>query len=252
METAEYQTLFETETSHWWFQALQQVLLDTCRRVGIGPGSLILDAGCGTGKNIELLSRQVSPRTFGFDISPVAASFWGRRGIRQCCVSSVNAIPFQKESFDAAISVDLLECDGVDERKALQELWRVLRKGGFLILVVPAYRWLMSPEHHRAVRASRRYTRERLRRLLQPLDGNRVRMTHLYLTLFPPIALYRSWKRLTGNGNGHPRSELRKLPRGINAFLFRAVDWERRLHPYVNFPFGSSILAVVEKQATDE
>ena len=249
MESHEYQTLFEVETSHWWFRALRRVLLDTCRRLGLDRSSKILDAGCGTGKFVQVLRRDLSPHTSGLDCAPAAAPYWAQRQLPSMCVASVNAMPFLDESFDAVVGIDVLECDGVDEAQASRECWRVLRKGGYLILVVPAYNWLMSPEHHRAVHASRRYTRRRLSQVLARTQMRVVRMSHLFQTVFVPIAGYRLWHRWRGwEANGAPRSELHRMAGPVNELLFHAVDWERRLLPFVDLPFGSSILAVVQKQ----
>lgn len=250
MEPHEYQTLREVESSHWWFRALRNVLLDTCGRLGLGRSSRILDAGCGTGKVADVLRQAVSPNVIGMDCSLVAAQQWARGGLRVMCAASVNAMPFQDEAFDAVLGIDVLECDGVNERQAAQECWRVLRKGGYLILIVPAYNWLMSPEHHRAVQASRRYTPARLRRVVGQTPLRVVRISHLFQTLFLPIAGYRLWRRWQGwRDNGSPRSELHIGTGPANEWLFRAVDWERHLLPVMNLPFGSSILAVVQKPA---
>lgn len=249
MEPHEYRTLFEIESSYWWFRALRAILLDVCRRLGLGAGSRILDAGCGTGKTTQVLHREVSEVTFGFDISPMAAQYWSERGLsRRLAVGSVNAIPFRDGSFDATIAVDVLECEEVDEALAYRELLRVLRPGGFLVAVVPAYGALFSPEHHRAVGANRRYSRREFRALLASRPGRVVRLTHLFATLFGPIVAYRLWKRLEAPWRDRlPRSELRPLPRLLNEALFRAVDWERGWLARADLPVGSSMLAVVQK-----
>ncbi len=50
------------------------------------------------------------------------------------CVSSINQIPFRERSFDAVVSVDVLECEAVDEMAAYSEMWRVLKPGGLIAL----------------------------------------------------------------------------------------------------------------------
>ena len=247
----EYQTLFDLEESYWWFRSLRGVLVDTCRQLGLSASSRILDAGCGTGKTAETLAEAVSPSIYGFDLSPLAAGFAHRRRFGGVCRASVNAIPFGDASFDAAICIDVFECDGVDEQQAYRELCRVVRPGGFLLILVPAFRWLMSPEHHRAVGASRRYTRSSLRALLAGASTpmRLRRMTHLFMGTLPPIAAYRLWKRIKPDqrADPSPRSELRTMPGWANQLLFNAVAWERHVPPSVELPVGSSILAVVQK-----
>jgi SAM-dependent methyltransferase len=253
----EYETLFELEESYWWFRGLRGVLLDVCQSLGIDRNARILDAGCGTGHTVGVLRTEVSRRSHGFDVSPVAATYWPRKQLSGLCVGSINAVPYRDGCFDAVIAVDVLECDGVSEEQALSELVRVLRAGGCLILVVPAYRWMLSPEHHRAVGASRRYSRRSALRLLDERPVRIVRATHVFATVFFAVAIYRLWQRLRirlsmrerpfSHSAHPPRSELRPLSPVANSLLTGMMKWERRLLGIANLPFGSSILIVAEK-----
>jgi SAM-dependent methyltransferase len=248
LEAHEYQTLFEMESSYWWFKGLHSILLDTFRALPIAADARILDAGCGTGQNLSNINREISPNTFGFDISSEAAKFWKNRNLERTCIASINQIPFADESFDAVVSVDVLECCEVDDNKAYAELWRVTKPQGHIILVAPAYEWLMSPEHHKAVGANRRYSRPRLRELLSQKPAEILRITHLFASLFPAIASYRLTKKLSKPRlNGPPRSELKPMPPMLNSLLFNIIDQERRVLRRTDLPFGSSILAVCRK-----
>lgn len=246
MDRSEYQTLFELEGSYWWFRGLHGVLLDTCRRLPGWPALRVLDAGCGTGKLAEVLAREAGGGGYAFDMSPAASDYWKLRGLTRVCRASANAIPFHDDSFDAVMAIDVLECDEVSEAQGYRELWRVTRPGGHLILVVPAFRWLMSPDHHLAVGASRRYTRAVLREVLARAPVQLVRVTYLFASVFMPVALYRTWRRLRGP-SGVVRSELRRLPAVVNELLSYLVAGERRVLALTDLPVGSSILAVVQK-----
>lgn len=250
MEPHEYETLFEFETSYWWYRGLHPILLDTLRGIGIGPGSSVLDAGCGTGQNLVNMGRTLSADAYGFDVAPETMPFWNRRGLQAVCLASTNDIPFAAGRFDAVVSVDVLECDEVREERALKEIRRVLKPGGYLVLVVPAYDWLASEEHHRAVGASRRYTRKKIRSLLEGLGFDLARLTHVFALLLPPIAMYRlGLRRMRKQAQGPPKSELWALNPTVNELLFRIVDVERRILRRWDLPFGSSILAVARKVA---
>jgi SAM-dependent methyltransferase len=247
VERAEYRTLSELETTHWWFRTLRAVLLDVVGGLRLGTGARVLDAGCGTGANVAALASATSARVFGFDIAPEAARHWTvRRGAM--CLASVNEVAFASGAFDAALAVDVLESDAVRPVAAYRELLRVLRPGGHLIVIVPAYRWMLSPEHHRAVHASRRYTRRTLGTLLAEAPATVVRVSHIFATLFPAIAAYRLYKRAApAMRNGAPRSEVWPLPAPVNAALVGLMSVERRLLRRMDLPWGSSILAVVRK-----
>lgn len=249
MEPYEYKTLFDFESSYWWYRGLRAILLDTLKGLGLGASSRILDAGCGTGKNLQELQGSITAYSFGFDLSQHAARYWPQRGLNGVCLASINQIPFRDGAFDGALSVDVLECDGVREEEAYRELLRVVRPAGFVVLVVPAYSWLYAEKHHKAVHASRRYTRRQVTSLLTKGPVRVLRITHLFPSLLPAIAGYRLLQRLSDHdGAEYPRSDLRLLPSLLNGALFRIVDVERRLLGRVDFPFGSSLLAVVQKQ----
>lgn len=218
------------------------------QNLGLPARAEVLDAGCGTGQNLVSLNETNSCEPYGFDISPHAALFWPKRNLRRTCVSSINQIPFKDSSFDAVVSVDVLECEAVDELQAYSEMWRVLRPGGFLLLVVPAYQWLFSEEHHKAVGATRRYSKERVKDLLRQRPVRLIRMTHLFATVFPLVAAYRlSQPLLKREVSEAPKSEIKPLPKLLNEALFSMVNAERFLLRKFDLPFGSSILAVARK-----
>jgi len=249
VEAHEYATLFEFESSYWWYLSLHSVLVDTLTDLGISAKDAVLDAGCGTGQNLVNVEEQItSGGAYGFDFAHAAARFWAKRGLARVCLASINDIPFPSDAFDAVMSVDVLECDAVGEDRAYGELWRVTKPGGYIVLVVPAYDWLMSPEHHKAVHASRRYSRPRLAALLKKRPVDLIRMTHIFASLLPAVAAYRLFlKYLPSRHEGPPRSELRAMSPIMNKLLVNIMSFERRLIRTRDFPFGSSIMAVARK-----
>ncbi|MGO9566444.1 MAG: methyltransferase domain-containing protein [Desulfomonilaceae bacterium] len=248
MESQEYQTLFELEPLYWWFRGLHLILLDTLHTLGLESHEAVLDAGCGTGQNLVNIGRQVTSSAYGFDVSPEAAFFCKKRGLTNICRASINDMPFASDTFAAVVSVDVFECDSVIEDQAYGEIWRVLRPGGYMVLVVPAYEWLMTPEHHKAVHASRRYSKSRLAAVLRKRPVEVIRMTHLFAALFPAVAAYRLGLRLAAvDSDGPPRSELKPMHPALNSLLFAIVKAENQFLRLGDLPFGSSIMAVARK-----
>jgi len=101
-----------------------------------------LDAGCGSGDYIpELLARE--GEVFAID---VAAQMISQAKARFCAFDTteklhlsqadVTNLDFPESYFDAIIAVGLIEYLSIDE-PVLEELYRVLRPGGILILTVP-------------------------------------------------------------------------------------------------------------------
>ncbi len=102
----------------------------------------ILDAGCGSGRNMVELARR--GEVTGVEISPSQRRARPRpprrRGGRG--LGDGDAVR-RRTSFDLAVCLDVIE-HLPDDRGALRELRRVLAPGGALLVTVPAYQWLWS------------------------------------------------------------------------------------------------------------
>ncbi|MED6131373.1 tRNA methyltransferase, has a role in tRNA modification [Stylosanthes scabra] len=97
-------------------------------------GSLVLDAGCGNGKYLGL-----NPRCFfiGCDISPSLIKICSDRGHEVLVADAVN-LPYRTGFGDAAISIAVLHHLSTEHRRirAIQELVRVVKKGGYVLITV--------------------------------------------------------------------------------------------------------------------
>lgn len=105
--------------------------------MGIRPGDRVLDLGCGNGKTSEALVTAGAEVT-GVDFSPSAidscAGWLGGRASFE--VADVRRLPFGDGTFDAVVSVHVLEhVPASDVNRASEEIMRVLRKGGRLYFV---------------------------------------------------------------------------------------------------------------------
>ena len=248
MESYEYETLYEHETSYWWFRGLHSIIVDTMKGLGLTSQSRILDAGCGTGRNLQILNENITPEGFGFDIAEAASPFWPRRNLDKVCLASVNEVPFKSEYFDAVVSVDLLECDAVDESAAFGELYRVLKPNGLMLLVVPAYDWLMSEEHHKAVGASRRYSIKKLKALAAQQPTRIIKTTHIFASMLPLVAAYRLLLPFFRKPSAdRPVSEIKPINPVLDEILFLTVRLEGKIMQRMSLPFGSSIMIILEK-----
>ena len=101
------------------------------------PGARVLDAGCGEGVLVD----EYADRLAIEGIDPNYESDRVRTG-------SLTALPFADESFDRALCLDVLEHLTFEEQpRALAELFRVLRRGGDLLVSVPNLAHLQSRVH---------------------------------------------------------------------------------------------------------
>src|SRR5919199_3918513 len=89
----------------------------------------VLDLGCGAGM-LALLKRK-GVTLAGVDLSPEGALASRRNGYDFTCAAELTRLPFADDSFDYAVSLDVLGHVGFEEKDAaLSEIRRVLRPGG--------------------------------------------------------------------------------------------------------------------------
>jgi GDP-mannose 6-dehydrogenase len=111
--------------------ALQMVEL------AIAPSSKILDAGCGSGEMAAKLMER-GYEVWGIDLAePMIRHARALCRSNQFQVGDIEQIPFPDNTFDAVVSLGVIEyLDG--DQKALGEIWRVLKPGGTAVIATPS------------------------------------------------------------------------------------------------------------------
>ena len=106
------------------------------------PGDHVLDISTGTGRNLQLLAKKVGQngRISAMDISNGALSYAKaktRKGKpKNVDLQRANAsyLPYKNNTFDAIIHVGGINTFG-DKKKALEEMIRVAKPGGWMVIV---------------------------------------------------------------------------------------------------------------------
>jgi SAM-dependent methyltransferase len=135
----------------------ERLLLDVF--LSASPGRQVLNGGAGQGT----LSRKLAELGFDVtstDVSPAAVELLRHTGSGRAVEADLTSLPFELESFDAAVLGEVLE-HVEEDRRALREVHRVLRPNGVLALSVPADPRLFGPSDVWAGHV-RRYTRPEL------------------------------------------------------------------------------------------
>ena len=178
------QQTFQAEDRHWWYRGRRRVLERVLDELGAGTAGTpirILDAGCGSGRNMVELARRGT--VTGVELSLPSVEKALERGCGEVIKGSVLEMPFADASFDLAVSLDVIE-HLEDDLGALRELRRVVAPGGALLLTVPAYQWLWSG-HDEINHHQRRYTMRSLRAVAEQAGWRQVR-TSYFNSLAPP------------------------------------------------------------------
>jgi len=164
-------------------------------------------------------------------------------------------LPFPDAAFDGVLCSDVFECAEVDPRRGMTELARVTRPGGWIIVTVAAFQFLLS-EHDRAVHSVRRFTRARAREALT-VDGVAiVAMRYLFGALFVPIVSYRVVRALARRVSGAlararmaaPRSDVFLPPRPLNVALDAVLRLETAMGSRLGLPFGTTLLVELARE----
>ncbi len=206
----------------------------------------MLDCGCGTGANLHLFAPYGA--AYGFDLSMVGLQISRARGRTRVVRATAAFVPFGDNTFDLVTSFDVLYAlDDGDERKAVAEMWRVTRPGGFVLVNVAAMP-ILRGDHSVLSHELRRYTRSSLRALLTAAGFEIVHITYTNAALFFPMLAVRLFHRRRGlSDEADATSEIAVPPALVNGvltgLLFLESVW---LRVGVN-AFGSSLLCLARK-----
>ncbi len=208
MDDWRYRELYELEDRHWWFRGRRAVIWALLNRAGVHAPLRLLDAGCGTGRNLVEFGGLGEGE--GVDFSPQAVQFCRGRGLAGVRQASLEELPFEAGRFDLILATDVIE-HLEDDHRALTELRRVAAPGARLVLTVPAYQWLWSAHdvsmHHR-----RRYTAHRLRQRISAAGWETRVQTYFFTAVLPAVAAV----RLVRDANGAQGSDLDLTMSAVN------------------------------------
>lgn len=241
MEAAVFERMAELDASHWWFVGRRRILEQLIRReVRPPPGARILEIGCGTGHNLEMLGRfgAVEATELNDSARTLASARLGRP-VERAALPDLSMVG--DERFDLIALLDVLEHVS-DDRAALQSIRPKLKPGGKLLVTVPGNPWMWSAHdvsHHH----HRRYRRRELDSVAKEAGLKVDFLSPFNSLLFPPIAA----ARLAGRLLGRESADDAMPPAPVNALLRSIFGLEATLIGRVPFPFGVSLAAILRR-----
>ncbi len=249
MELSEYRNIFSNEKGHFFYVSTHYLVMELVKKYLPHPSPLllkerakILDAGCGTGGLMKKLSKIGD--VAGIDFNHEAVKFAKRRGV-SVKLSTIERIPYRDNRFDLVTCVDVIYHKQVkDDMKALKEIRRVLKPNGFLILRVPANKFLMSA-HDKHVHTARRYNKKELENKLHRAGFKIIHISFVHFPIFPLSLVRVGIEKLNNQRNS---SSVGKVSPILNQILIWVLNFEAWLIAKgLVIPFGQGLIAVAMK-----
>jgi len=234
------------EENHWWFMGRRDIILSLIKAYFQDKKDIkILEIGCSGGPLLKRLLREGYRRVFGIDLSPRAILLCKSRGVSNVLLMDGKEMGILTEKVDLLIASDVLE-HIKDDKNAIREWYRVLKRGGIIICFVPAFGFLWS-EHDELNNHFRRYTRKELINLFRTVEMKILRASYWNFCLFFPTLLLRTFCKLPLLNRFRFR-QLREVGKVSNRVLGGLLKIENEiLMRGVNFPFGISAMVVAQK-----
>ena len=245
MDRPEYESMYELEDIHWWFVGRRNLALTLIEQwITFPPITRILDVGCGTGGNLEALAKY--GEVHGLDINPIAVDFARKRPLPQLTQSSGMSLPYPDNSFDLVTIFDVLYHQWiVNDDTAIEELYRVLCPGGWLLLTDSALPILWS-SHDQVYYARQRYTLGVMGEKLRRIGFNLKVSSYANMLLLPIFLLVRLTMGILPAAGDIDRQGI--FPTWLNWILTQVRTLEAYwLRKGRSLPVGSSLVCLAQK-----
>ncbi len=237
------------ETAYWWFVGRREIAENMFRKYivteKLSENFKILDIGCGMGGEIKWLEQYGD--VFAVDPEPQAVYFSKEKAKKPnqvICGALPAEINFGK-IFDCVVALDVLE-HIENDRLSLEFVFNnLLKSGGFLIITVPAYKFLWSPNDvfndHK-----RRYNVRELKSKLEKAGFKIIKLSYYNTLLFMPAFIIKLLSRVVWGLA--PKATFSKPIPILNTVFKKMFSFEKYLIKRFNLPFGVSLISIAKKE----
>jgi SAM-dependent methyltransferase len=232
----------EMDDTLWWMVGRRSIIRNYLelaeRRM---PLELIIDVGCGSGGNLNLLSQYAA--VVGVEKSPVLADVAKSRNVAAEIIAGdlLDLEPREPATMITLFDVlEHIEEDGV----FVARLSHYGSPSHMVLISVPACELLYS-RHDELLHHYRRYSRKGLIELLNRSGYRVIASSYSLFLLFPVVFLARTMERVSSAfGRKRMRPNVGEVPRWLNGLLIRIIKFEALLGRRVRFPVGVWLFAL--------
>ncbi len=221
---------------NFWFKSKKRLINILLLKMNL-KNLKILNIGAGTGADLDILNHYGD--IFICDINKRALNLIPKDLFKEKKVCSATNLQYPDEQFDVVCSFDVFE-HIEDDKKVVTEVYRVLKKGGFLFFTVPAFNFLFSA-HDKALKHVRRYNKKTMYQLLNNFRD--IEISYWNSFLFIPFAILRFLKK-----KSKPKTDYFNLPSLIEKVFLKILTVENRIikNGY-KLPLGLSLIGYCKK-----
>ena len=218
---------------HFWIQGKTGLIEILFNKLNLEKNSKILDIGSGTGQDLRIINK--FGNTYVVDIEQKSLDMIPNEIVVEKKLSDICNIDYPDNFFDIVVLFDVLE-HIKDDKKAVQEIYRVLKPNGIFIFTVPAFSFLYS-NHDKNLGHFRRYNKKKIKALLN--NNFYFKEFNFWLfSLFLPASIQRLLNLNFVNSG-------KNFPKLINKFFVKILNFENWLIEHgLKFPMGLSIYGI--------
>ena len=240
MDAENYRQIAAIEKNNWWYKSRRDMLGKIIASFNKRFHSA-LDAGCGVGSNLEILSKY-SDSVYGLDNSPESIAFCSKKSYKKLFNASIVDSSLGM-TFDLIICMDVLE-HLQDDSGAIRDLGAHLVPGGILIISVPAHQYLWN-DNDLFSDHKRRYELSDIKGLVASNNLEIIKLSYWNRLLLIPSLVYYNLPRF--GKKRQIQNNLNLIPGFLNDFLYLAMKIEDALPLKPGLLNGVSIICVCRK-----
>jgi SAM-dependent methyltransferase len=240
MEDIAYETESQIEQSHWWFVARRNLFKSYLNDVK--RDAAVLDIGSSSGTNLRLLKELGFSNYQGFDYNELSKKFCAEKKLGEVVIGDICNSNLPSNHYDFILATDVIEHID-DHKRALDEIKRILKPEGKLLITVPCFMSLWG-DHDVISMHKRRYRKPEITGLVANSGLKVIKSYYFNFFLFLPILAFRKLTKALGikieSENSVNNSVMNKL--------FKLVfETDIALAKKNIFPFGVSCLVLATK-----